>query len=82
MGPPLMTLRCDHCRKELGLITRRYWRMRFCSEACASAYQRRLDRSTRDKIGRLDSVACDAPRAFQHPLGSPTLAGFRRRFAA
>jgi hypothetical protein len=78
----MMTMRCDHCRGELGLKTRRYWRMRFCSEACTSAYQRRLDESTRNKIVRLDRVASDAPRAFRHPFGSPAPAEIRRRFAA
>jgi hypothetical protein len=72
-----MTLRCDHCRGELGLLTRRYWRMRFCSEACKQAYQRRLGESTRDKIGRLDRGARNG-----HLAGPHSSAGFGRPFAA
>jgi hypothetical protein len=77
-----MTLRCDHCRGDLGLGAQRYWRMRFCSEGCKKAYQRRLDVSTRDKIGRLDCVARDAPQPIGHLLGSGSFARFGRRFAA
>jgi len=53
----LPTLRCDHCRKELGLPVHRYWRMRFCSSACMTAYQQRLGEITKMKIRRLDLVA-------------------------
>jgi hypothetical protein len=31
-------MRCDHCRKSFGLILHRYFRMRFCSADCLSAY--------------------------------------------
>jgi hypothetical protein len=43
-------MRCDHCRKSFGLILHRYFRMRFCSADCLSAYQRRLDDLTKLKI--------------------------------
>ena len=76
-----MTLHCDHCRGKLGLGARRYWRMRFCSDACKKAYQRRLDGSTKDKISRLDHVTCGEPRAIGHLLGSRPFAGFGRHFA-
>jgi hypothetical protein len=46
-------LRCDHCRKLLGVIVHRYWRMRFCSADCVIAYQRRLDEETKAKISLL-----------------------------
>jgi hypothetical protein len=77
-----MTMRCDHCREELGLTARRYWRMRFCSEACKCAYQRRLDAATRDKIGRLDRVKCIAPQTLGDPIGSRSRTALGRRFAA
>jgi hypothetical protein len=77
-----MTLRCDHCRQELGLSAQHYWRMRFCSQACKHAYQRRLDQSTRDKIGLLDCVAPHAPQAMGRPLASRSRAEFSRGFAA
>jgi hypothetical protein len=77
-----MTLHCDHCRGELGLGARRYWRMRFCSQACKQAYQRRLDQSTRDKIGRLDRVAPRAPQVMGRSLASRSRAESGRRFAA
>jgi hypothetical protein len=44
------TLRCDHCRGQLGVSVRRYWRMRFCCTACTSEYQQRLSRETQLKI--------------------------------
>jgi hypothetical protein len=47
-------MRCDHCRKAFGLILHRYFRMRFCSADCLSAYQRRLDDLTMIKIQSLD----------------------------
>jgi hypothetical protein len=37
-------MRCDHCRRSFGLIIHRFWRMRFCSADCLTAYQRRLDK--------------------------------------
>lgn len=48
------SLRCDHCRAELGFRAHRYWRMRFCSANCVDAYQKRLSAGTREKIVRLD----------------------------
>lgn len=45
-----MTLRCDHCRRPLGLMVRRYWHMRFCSVPCMEAYQQRLLDDTKQKI--------------------------------
>jgi hypothetical protein len=45
---------CDYCRKELGSFPHLYWRMRFCSLACMSAYQRRLSPQTREKIVMLE----------------------------
>jgi hypothetical protein len=51
-----MSLRCDHCRQQVGLIVYRYWRMRFCSTPCKDAYQRRLAEETKVKIGHLDFV--------------------------
>jgi hypothetical protein len=52
----LMTLRCDHCRRPLGVVVYYYWRMRFCSAACRQAYERRLQEDTRAKIRRLDGA--------------------------
>ena len=77
-----MTMRCDHCREELGLTARHYWRMRFCSEACKCAYRRRLAAATRDKISQLDGVKCIAPRTIGDPLGSRSRTAFSRRCAA
>lgn len=59
-----MTMRCDHCRGELGLSVRRYWHMRFCCSACVAAYQRRLGEETKEKIRHLDPVANDNVPAF------------------
>ena len=59
-----MTLRCDHCRKQLGLIVHRYWHMRFCSTVCMKSYQHRLGDETKMKIGRLDFVPPDNSRGF------------------
>jgi len=47
-------MRCDHCRRSFGLILHRYFRMRFCSADCLSAYQRRLDGLTMIKIRSLE----------------------------
>jgi hypothetical protein len=47
-------MRCDHCRNAFGLILHRYFRMRFCSADCLSAYQRRLDDLTMIKIQSLE----------------------------
>jgi len=46
--------RCDHCRKSFGLILHRYYRMRFCSDDCLRAYQRRLDDLTMTRIQCVD----------------------------
>ena len=51
-----MSLRCDHCRQQMGLIVYRYWQMRFCSTPCKDAYQHRLSEETKVKIGHLDFV--------------------------
>jgi hypothetical protein len=51
--PTQTAIRCDHCRKSLGLIIHRYWRMRFCSAKCLSAYQHRLDEAIKAKMKRL-----------------------------
>jgi hypothetical protein len=48
------SLRCDHCRDELGSRVLRYWLMRFCSTNCVDAYQKRLSPGARDKIVKLD----------------------------
>ena len=45
--------RCDHCRRSLGLIVHRYWRMRFCSAACVERYKQRLQTETKAKISHL-----------------------------
>jgi hypothetical protein len=45
---------CDCCRNELGSFPHLYWRMRFCSLACMSAYQHRLSPRTREKIVMLE----------------------------
>jgi hypothetical protein len=55
-----MKLRCDHCRRPLGLMVRRYWHMRFCSAGCMQAYQQRLQDGTKDKIARLRKIDGDA----------------------
>jgi len=47
-------MRCDHCRKPFGLILHRYFRMRFCSADCLTAYQGRLDDLTVIKIRCLE----------------------------
>ncbi len=52
---PARNLRCDHCREELGLSVRRYWRMHFCSSACMTEYQRRLRPETKVKISQLEA---------------------------
>jgi hypothetical protein len=48
------SLRCDHCRAELGFRVHRYWRMCFCSANCAEAYQKRLSAGTQEKIVKLN----------------------------
>jgi hypothetical protein len=54
-----MTMRCDHCRRPLRLIVRRYWHMRFCSAGCMQAYQRRLKDDTKEKIAKLGGIDGD-----------------------
>jgi hypothetical protein len=54
MTPSLMTVRCDHCRRELGPGVYRYWRMCFCSQNCMMAYQKRLTQETKTKIRHLE----------------------------
>jgi hypothetical protein len=76
-----MTLRCDHCRGELSLVVQRYWRMRFCSNACKNAYQQRLDGGTRQKIVRLDRARCDRSRTIDHLIGPRPIASFSRHRA-
>jgi hypothetical protein len=68
-----MTVRCDHCRRPLGLIVRRYWHMRFCSAGCMQAYQQRLQDDTKEKIAKLrtsDGDAHGAPRLTGRLFGS------------
>jgi hypothetical protein len=50
----LTPFQCDYCRNELGPSPHLYWRMRFCSLTCMSAYQRRLSSQTREKIAVLE----------------------------
>jgi hypothetical protein len=45
---------CDTCRSKLGSCPHLYWRMRFCSLACMSAYQQRLSPQTNQKILMLE----------------------------
>jgi hypothetical protein len=52
----VLTLRCDHCRRELGFGVHRYWRMQFCPSACMTAYQQRLAPETKAKICRRDVI--------------------------
>jgi hypothetical protein len=54
------TLRCDHCRGQLGVSVQRYWRMRFCSIACTSEYQQRLSRETQLKILTLETKTIES----------------------
>ncbi len=71
-----MTIRCDYCRGRFGLIVHRYWHMRFCSAACAHAYQQRLHDQTKAKIRDLGDAAVG-----EHPgLGSRLIAGTLRHF--
>jgi hypothetical protein len=77
-----MTVRCDHCRRSLGLIVRRYWHMRFCSAGCMQAYQQRLQDDTKEKIAKLrtsDGDARGAPRLTGRLFGSGPLPETTRR---
>jgi len=79
-----MTLHCDHCRRPLGLMVRRYWRMRFCSAGCVQAYQQRLQDNTRDKIAKLretDGNAGAASRSTGRQFGPHTRPETNRRLA-
>ncbi len=53
-GRNSVSLRCDHCRGKLRFGGPCYWRMRFCSTACMSAYQQRLAPETQEKVVALD----------------------------
>jgi hypothetical protein len=66
MTPSLMTVRCDHCRRELGLGVHRYWRMCFCSQNCMTAYQKRLTQETKTKIRHLE-ISRYSARSGGHP---------------
>jgi hypothetical protein len=73
------TLRCDHCRGELGLIVQRYWHMQFCSSACMAGYQQRLAPKTKVKICRLDVPSEDQISGSNLPqprVSWPALWGF------
>ena len=48
------SMRCDHCRGQLGRNIHLYWHMRFCSTKCIGAYQQRLLPETQQKIIKLD----------------------------
>jgi hypothetical protein len=61
-----MTLKCDYCRGTLGLGVHRYWQMRFCSPACVTSYQRRLDDDTKDKIQHLDFAVPESSRVIDY----------------
>lgn len=71
-----MTVRCDHCRKPLAIVVRRYWHMRFCSAACVQAYQHRLDDHTKQKIANIRHANLDGPG---QPRLSARLFGLRPR---
>lgn len=76
-----MTLRCDHCRGNLGLIVHRYWHMRYCSAACTEAYRQRLQDDTKANIRRFDCAARENPPIISRVFGSRALAGVTRHFA-
>jgi hypothetical protein len=79
-----MTLRCDHCRRPLGLIVRRHWHMRFCSAACMQSYQQRLQDGTKEKIAKLRGIDGDrrgAPRFTGRLFGSRPRPEPNRRLA-
>lgn len=80
MEEKLMTIRCDYCRGKFGLIVHRYWRMRFCSAACAQAYEQRLHDETRAKIRHLADTAAAKPAAKLPALGSRFIADTIRHF--
>lgn len=79
-----MTVRCDHCRRPLGVLVRRYWHMRFCSAACVQAYQRRLHDATKQKIAQIrqaDSVGGEKPRLGARLFAQRAPADSARRLA-
>ncbi len=57
IGGSSRLLSCDHCRGKLKSSVHHYWRMRFCSAACMSAYQQRLSTQTQRKIYEIDGRA-------------------------
>jgi hypothetical protein len=79
-----MTVRCDHCRRPLGVLVRRYWHMRFCSAACVQAYQRRLQDGTKQKIAKIrhtDSGGGEQPRLAARLFGRRAQPDPARRLA-
>ncbi|MGH6670858.1 MAG: hypothetical protein ACRECV_02645 [Xanthobacteraceae bacterium] len=73
-----MNLRCDYCRRQLGDRVHRYWHMRFCSPACAQAYQDRLNDETRTKIRRLDHGFGKHVPKVRGQIGSPDIVSLSR----
>jgi hypothetical protein len=76
---PVPTLRCDHCRGELGFGVQRYWHMQFCSSTCMAGYQQRLAPETKVKICRLDVPSGDQISGSNLPqscVSWPALWGF------
>ena len=79
-----MTLRCDHCRRPLGIMVQRYWRMRFCSAACVQAYQHRLNDDTKQKIANIrhaDPARREQQRLAERQFGAQTRTDAARRLA-
>jgi hypothetical protein len=79
-----VTVRCDHCRRPLGVIVRRYWHMRFCSAACVQAYQRRLGDDTKQKIAKIRHADCirhEPRRLSEHLFGPRPRSDSARRLA-
>jgi hypothetical protein len=79
-----MTMRCDHCRRPLGIMVRRYWHMRFCSAACVAAYQHRLHDDTKQKIAKIrlaDSDGSAKPRLSGRLFGLQPRSDSARRLA-
>ena len=72
----VLTLRRDHCRRELAFGVHRYWRMQFCSSACMTAYWQRLAPETKAKVCRLDVLPSeDQISGLQSSSASPFMAG-------
>ena len=79
-----MTVRCDHCRRPLGIMVRRYWHMRFCSAACVAAYQHRLHDDTKQKIANIrhaNSGGGEQPRLSERLFGPRPQSDSTRRLA-